>query len=240
MPRLDRLRADRRAAPDPGDRAGFRRRRDHPRGAGQRPQRALRPRPGQEDRRHGLPRRDRLRGVRRARPRLPDLRADRRGGRARRFVGPHGRLRPDLARLQLDRALGHRGAEARVAAAPVLGRDPGLLRPDRAEHGLRRRQSLHPREEDRRRLVDLRPEAVDLDGQLREARAGLRPDRSREEAQGPGGVPRADGDARASRPARSTASSGCGRPTRRSCRSTRSRCRTRRCSAGWATASRWP
>ena len=238
MPRLDRLRADRRAAPDPRDRAGLRRRRDHPRGARKRPQRALRPRPGQEDRRHGLPRRDRVRGVRRPRPRLPHLRADRRGGRARRLVRAHGRVGPDLARLQLDRALGHRGAEARVAAAALLGRDPRLLRPDRAEHGLGRGEPLDAREEDRRRLVDLGPEAVDLDGQLREgrARSSPRPTRRRSTRASPRSS--SPPTRTASRRARSTASSACGRRTPPSCRSTRSRCPTRRCSARSATASR--
>ena len=45
--------------------------------------------------------------------------------------------------------LGHRGAEAAVAAAALLGRGARLLRPDRARHRLRRRQPAHPRDEDR-------------------------------------------------------------------------------------------
>ena len=36
----------------------------------------------------------------------------------------------------LDRALGHRGAEAGVAAAALLGRGARLLRADRARHRL--------------------------------------------------------------------------------------------------------
>ena len=108
----------------------------------------------------------------------------------------HRRLGPDVPRLQLDRALGHRGAEARVAPAPLLRRDPRLLRPDRAEHRVGRGEPVHPREEDRRWLVDLRPEAVDLDGQLREGRARLRPDRPGEEAQGPRRLPRPHGHRR--------------------------------------------
>ena len=120
-----------------------------------------------------------VRGVRRARGRLPDLRPDRRGGRPRRLLRAHRGLGPDLARLLVDRALGHRGAEAGVAAAALHRRGARLLRPDRARHRLGRRQPRHPRDEDRRRLADLRPEAVDLDGQLRQGRADLRPDRSR-------------------------------------------------------------
>ena len=61
--------------------------------ARERPQRALRHRAGGQDRRPGLPRRDRAARVRRRRPRLPDLRADRGGGRARRLVDAHGRSR---------------------------------------------------------------------------------------------------------------------------------------------------
>ncbi len=47
----------------------------------------------------------------------------------------------DLARLLLDRPLGHRGAEAGVAAEALLGRGARLLRPDRAGHGLGRRRT---------------------------------------------------------------------------------------------------
>ena len=66
----------------------------------------------QEDRRPGLPRRDRPPRVRRRGPRLPQLRADRRGDRARRLVDPHGDLGADLARVLGDPQVGHRGAEA--------------------------------------------------------------------------------------------------------------------------------
>ena len=115
---LDRLRADRRAATDPRDRARLHRQGDRPARARERPQRALRHRARAEDRGHRLPRRDRARGVRRPRRGLPHLRADRRGGRAaadsamRTVVSVR-----HLARLLVDRALGHRGAEAGVAAA---------------------------------------------------------------------------------------------------------------------------
>ena len=95
-------------------------------------------------RRDGLPRRAGRRGVRRPRPRLPRLRADRRGGRPRRLGDADRRLGPDLARLRLDRALGQRGAEAALAAGPDLGRVVRLLRAHRARHGLRRRQPAHP------------------------------------------------------------------------------------------------
>ena len=56
----------------------------------------------------------------------------------------HRRLGPDLARLRLDRALGHRGAEAALAAAALLRRGARLLRPDRARHRLRRRRRCGP------------------------------------------------------------------------------------------------
>ena len=48
-----------------------------------------------------------------------------------------------------DREVGHRGAEAALAAAALLRRGPRLLRPDRARHRLRRRQPAHPGDEDR-------------------------------------------------------------------------------------------
>ena len=89
----------------------------------------------------------------------------------------HGRLGADLAGVLVDPALGHRGAEAALPAQAVLGRVAGLLRPDRARHRLGRRQPADARQEDRRRLVDQRRQDVDLDGQPREGRAGVRPDR---------------------------------------------------------------
>ena len=125
--------------------------------------------------------------------------------------------------------LGHRGAEAEVAAAALLGRGARLLRPDRARHRLRRRQPAHPRDQDRLRLVDQRPEDVDLARQLLRGGADLRPDRPREEAPGARLLPRPDrqrglhhaGDPRQARPAllRHRASS----------RSTRSRSARTRC-----------
>ena len=130
--RADEPRPHRRAAPDPGDGAGVRRPRDHPARARERPRRALRPRPREAHRRHGLPGRAGRRGVRRPQPRLHLLRADRRGDRARRLLRAHGRVRADLAGRRLDRAVGHRGAEARAPAQALLGRVARLLRADRA------------------------------------------------------------------------------------------------------------
>ena len=76
------------------------RQRDRPAREGERPQPPLRHRAGAQDRRPGLPRRDRPARVRRRRPRLLDLRAHRRGGRARRLGDAHGRLGADVARVQ--------------------------------------------------------------------------------------------------------------------------------------------
>ena len=73
-----------------------------------------------------------------------------------------------------------------VPAEAVLGRVAGLLRADRAGHGLGRGQPEDAREEDRRRLGDQRREDVDLDGQLREGRADLRADRPGARPQGAG------------------------------------------------------
>ncbi len=53
---------------------------------------------------------------------------------------PDRRLGPDLARLRLDRALGHGGAEAALAAAAVRRRGFRLLRADRARRRLRSRR----------------------------------------------------------------------------------------------------
>ena len=66
----------------------------------------LRHRPRPQHRRAGLPRRDHPRRVRRRGARLHDLRAHRRGDRARRLGDAHGRLGPDLARVQRDPAGG--------------------------------------------------------------------------------------------------------------------------------------
>ena len=99
-----------------GDGARLRRQRGRPEGARLRPRREVRHRARAAARRDGLPRRPGRRGVRRPRARLHRLRADRRGGRARRLGDADRGLRPDLARLRLDRALGQRGAEAALAA----------------------------------------------------------------------------------------------------------------------------
>ncbi len=205
----DGLPVDRRAALDLRNGARIRRQGDRPTGARERPRRPLRPRAGEQAGRGRLPRRAGRRGVRRPRPRLHRLRADRRAGRPRRLLRPHRRLGADLARRRLDRAVGHRGAEAALAAAALLRRGARLLRPDRARHRLRRRQPAHPRDQDRRRLVDQRPEDVDLARQLLRGGADLRPDRPREEAQGPRLLPRPRrqrglhhaGDPRQARPA---------------------------------------
>ncbi len=114
----------------------------------------------------------------------------------------------------------------------------GCFALDRARHRLRRRLAANPGDEDRRRLADLGPEDVDLDGKRRRGRAGLRPDRPRE------GPPRASPAsssrrrATATRRRRSTASSGCARPTRPRSRSTTSRSATTRCWVRSETASR--
>ena len=181
-----------------------------------------------QDRRPGLPRRDRPARVRRRRPRLPHLRDDRRGDRPRLLGDAHGHLGADLARVLLDRALGHRGAEAALAAEALLGRVARLLRPDRARHRLRRRQPEDAREEGRRRLGDHRQQDVDLARQLRRGRADLRPDRPRE---GPPRARRASSSRpppRASRATRSTARWACTAPTPRRSTSTPSRSPTTR------------
>ena len=61
----------------------------------------------------------------------------------------------------------------------VLGRVARLLRPDRARHGIGRRQPAHPGQEDRLGLGDQRRQDVHLDGQLRAACARVRADRPR-------------------------------------------------------------
>ena len=72
----------------------------------------------------------------------------------------------------------------RIIPGLTDGTGPGLLRPDRARQRLGRRVAEDPRREDRRRLEDHRPEAVDLAGQRGQVGADLRPDRSREGPQG--------------------------------------------------------
>ncbi|CAA9516374.1 MAG: Acyl-CoA dehydrogenase, partial [uncultured Solirubrobacterales bacterium] len=186
----DRLRAHRRAAPDPRDGARVLRRRDRAARPRHGPRRRARPRPDRPARSARLPRRDRLGGLRRARARPPLLRADRRGGRPRLLVDAHGGLRPDLAGVRDRRALRHRSPEARLAAAPVRGRGARVLRPHRAGHRLRRRERLDASRAHRGRLVDHRPEAVDLVGHARRAGADLRPDRSRARPPRPGRLSR--------------------------------------------------
>ena len=191
-----------------------------------------------EDRGAGLPRGDRPARVRRCRARLPDLRADRRGDRPRRLRDADRGLGPDLARVLGAPALGHRGAEAALPPEAVLGRVARVLRADRARHRLGRRQPEDAREEDRLGLGDQRRQDVHLDGQLREARARVRPDRPRQGAIAAWRASSSTPTSPATSPRRSTTSSGCAAPTPRRSRSTTSRCPTTRCSARSATASR--
>ena len=158
----DRFRTHRRTAAHPRNGPRFRRRRDTPARARERPQRAFRHRARPEDRRYGLSRGDRARGVRRPRRGLPHLRPDRGGGRARLFGHANGRERGDLAGVFLARALGLGGAEAGVAATAVLGRGPRLLRADRARYGLRRGQPEDARQAGGRQMAHQRGQDVDL------------------------------------------------------------------------------
>ncbi len=126
---------------------------------------------------------------------------------------PHRHLRADLARLLGDPQVGHRGAEAEVPAEALLRRVARLLRADRARHRLRRGQPEDARHEDRQRLGHQRREDVDLDGQLREGRADLRPDRPLARLQGTRVLPRRHRPARLQSAARSSTRWGCTPPT---------------------------
>ena len=88
--------------------------------------------------------------ARRLRPGLPRARG-RRLGRAQPRVGA------GVAGDVRDPALGHRGAEAGVAAADGGRRGDRLLRPDRARRGQRPRLDADPRAPRRRRLGAQRP-----------------------------------------------------------------------------------
>ena len=166
---------------------------------------------------------------------LLDLRADRRGDRAQRLRDAHRDVGGHVARLLVARPLGHRGAEEALAAGAVLGRGARLLRAHRARHRLRR--------------ANLKTRAEKIDGGWRingkmwislgnyQARADLRPDGSRRRTRAwPASSCRPT--ATASRPRRSTASSGSRDRTPRSSRSTAWRSATTRCWARSATASR--
>ena len=168
-----------------------------------------------------------------------ELRADRRADRPRRLVGADGRLGPDLARRRLDRALGHRGAEAAMAAAALLRRvrSAASASPSRTPAPTRldcervpRRPTAAGRSAGTKMWISI--------GNVAERRPDLRPDRPGEEAPGHRLLPRPDRRPWLHRRRRSTASSGCGPPTPRSSRSTTSRSPTTRCSARSATASR--
>ena len=85
------------------------------------------------------------RGVRRRRRRHARLRARRRGAHAGRLLGGDHALRAHLAGHAADLPVRLGGAEARVAAPPVLGRAARRVRADRARGGLGRRQHAHAR-----------------------------------------------------------------------------------------------
>ncbi len=80
------------------------------------------------------------RGVRRRRRRHARLRARGGGAHARGLLGGDHAVRAHLARDPADLPVRQRGAEARVAAAAVLGRTARRLRADRARGRLGRRQ----------------------------------------------------------------------------------------------------
>ena len=181
-----------------------------PQGARLRPRREVRHRARAPARRDGLPRRAGRRGVRRPRARLHRLRADRRGGRAAATprCGPCVSVQTSLVCGSIER-WGTEEQKQRWLPRLTAGRGVRLLRAHRARHRLRRRQPAHAGGEDRRRLADHRRQDVDLARQRRRGRADLRPDRPREEAQGPRLLPGPDrlrrlldpGDPRQARPA---------------------------------------
>ena len=151
---------------------------------------------------------------------------------------PHGDLGADLARVLGDPRWGTEEQKQQVPAEAVLGRVARLLRADRAGHRLRRGQPEDARAQDRLRLGDQRREDVDLDGQLREGRADLRPDRPGARAQGARLLPRRHRPARL-QAADDRAQDGAARLRHRLDRASKtSRSPTRTCSARSATASR--
>ena len=139
----------------------------------------------------------------------------------------------------LDRALGHRGAEAALPAEAVLRRVARLLRADRARHRLRRRQPAT-----RAKKVDGGWEItgtkmwISLGNHAKVALIFAQTDPEQGPPR-PRRVPRRRPTSRGfSSRRRSTARWACTAPTPRRSRSTTSRSTTTRCSARSATASR--
>ncbi len=151
----------------------------------------VRPGPRAPHRGPGLPRRDRAARVRRRRSRLPHLRSRRRGGRA---AATARCARSSACRPRWSARRSSSGAPRSRSSTScrscASGEGLGCFGADRARHRLRRGQPAHPRDEGRRRLAHQRLEDVDLAGQLREARARLRPDGPREGPPRAGVLPR--------------------------------------------------
>ena len=145
-----------------------------------------------------------------------------------------------LARRDADLPVRHRGAEARVAAAAVLGRGARRVRPDRAGRRLGRRRDADDRARStatsgsstapRRSSPTPAPTSPARHGHRGDRRAAGRP-------QGDLDDPRARRARRASRCRRSTPRSAGTPPTPASCRSTTAGCRRRTCSASAAAAT---
>ena len=177
-----------------------------------------------QDRRPGLPRRDRPAAVRRRGPGLRHVRPDLRGDRPRLLGDAHRHLRPDLARLLDDPQVGHRGAEAALPArccAPASGSAAfGLTEPG---HRVRRRQPEDARVVAAgRRLDDQRREDVDLARQPRQALRSSSPRRIRRSRTRGSPASWSRPTSRGSSRRRSRARWACGRPTPRRSRSTTS------------------
>ena len=133
---------------------------------------------------------------------------------------------------------GYRGAEARMAADADRGAVPLLVRPDRAERGLRRLRHPDDGRAAGRRLRHQRLEDVHHERGPRVVDRRLRLDRQERRPSRAVRVRRPDRPRRAS-PSRSTSTRwGSGRRTPRRSRSATSRCRPRTGSARRARASR--
>ena len=109
--------------------------------------------------------------------------ADRRGGRPRLLGDAHRHLGADLARLLVDPALGHRGAEAALPAASCARGEWlgcfGLTEPDTGSDAANQKTRATKVDGG---WVDQRRQDVDLARQPRQGRADLRPDRPRARA----------------------------------------------------------